>query len=82
MIMLMSPMIADHLYRGYFEGTVNYIGQEVFGTMRVFMGYDANPTRIQSATNKVNPRQELWNSHVNAMDHTDLTNPISFRSPA
>ena len=50
--------------------------------MRVFMGYDANPTRIQSATNKVNPRQELWNSHVNAMNHTDLTNPIPFRSPA
>ena len=22
---------------------MNYIGQEVFGTMRVFMGYDANP---------------------------------------
>ena len=50
--------------------------------MRVFLGYDANPTRIQSATNKVNPRQELRNSRVNAMTHTDLTNPISFRSPA
>ena len=49
MIMLMSPMIADHLYRGYFEGIVNYIGQEVFGTMRVFMGYDANPPESISA---------------------------------
>ena len=49
MIMLMSPTIADHLYRGYFEGIVNYIGQEVFGTMRVFMGYDANPPESVSA---------------------------------
>ena len=28
---------------------MNYIGQEVFGTMRVFMGYDANPPESFSA---------------------------------